>query len=199
MKKTVLSVLAMVLIIMNTAFFASCGNDGDIHTERKGLTVNEQLELSHKAKSVTDTYESGTMQTDTDTHESDSTQAQTYETASESLFENESDTSENDTIEAVTSVPEASAELNTVQEITEPAEYATDAPDTVSETATVSANDTSEESYQVSYVLNTNTKKFHYPNCSSVNKMKAENRADFKGTREEAIAAGYDPCGKCKP
>lgn len=49
------------------------------------------------------------------------------------------------------------------------------------------------------YVLNTNTKKFHHPNCPSVNQMKPKNRQDYTGTREEVIAMGYDPCGNCKP
>ena len=52
---------------------------------------------------------------------------------------------------------------------------------------------------QLDYVLNTNSNKFHYPDCSSVGQMKASNRADFHGTREEVIAKGYDPCGRCKP
>ena len=52
---------------------------------------------------------------------------------------------------------------------------------------------------QRDYVLNTNSKKFHYPDCSSVGQMKASNRADFHGTREEVIAKGYEPCGRCKP
>lgn len=49
------------------------------------------------------------------------------------------------------------------------------------------------------YVLNTNTMKFHYPSCSSAKKIKAHNRADFNGTREELIDRGYDPCGNCHP
>lgn len=52
---------------------------------------------------------------------------------------------------------------------------------------------------QVSYVLNTNTKKFHYPYCSSVSDMKLTNREDFYGTREEAISAGYKACKRCNP
>ena len=51
----------------------------------------------------------------------------------------------------------------------------------------------------VSYILNTNTMKFHAPICKSVNKIKAENYAEFSGTRDEAIASGYSPCGNCKP
>lgn len=49
------------------------------------------------------------------------------------------------------------------------------------------------------YVLNTNTHKFHYPNCSSVAKMSEKNKQFFDGTRAGAIAMGYDPCGICKP
>ena len=49
------------------------------------------------------------------------------------------------------------------------------------------------------YVLNTNTKKFHRPSCSSVAQMSPENKAAFSGSREELIAAGYDPCKRCNP
>ena len=49
------------------------------------------------------------------------------------------------------------------------------------------------------YILNTNTKKFHYPSCSSVDQMSDKNRQEFTGTRDEIIAMGYDPCGRCHP
>ena len=49
------------------------------------------------------------------------------------------------------------------------------------------------------YVLNTNSHKFHYPDCSSVGQMKDSNKKYFTGTREEVIAMGYDPCGNCNP
>ena len=49
------------------------------------------------------------------------------------------------------------------------------------------------------YYLNTYRKKFHYPSCPSVTQMNDENRCPFYGTREEAIAMGYSPCGNCKP
>ena len=49
------------------------------------------------------------------------------------------------------------------------------------------------------YVLNTNTKKFHRSSCSSVAQMSPENKAAFSGSREELIAAGYDPCKRCNP
>ncbi|MBQ9718438.1 MAG: MBL fold metallo-hydrolase, partial [Clostridia bacterium] len=49
------------------------------------------------------------------------------------------------------------------------------------------------------YVLNTNSKKFHYPSCSSVKQMSEKNKAYYTGTRDEVIAMGYDPCGNCHP
>ena len=49
------------------------------------------------------------------------------------------------------------------------------------------------------YVLNTSSKKFHKPSCSGVKKMKAKNRKDYTGTREDLIAQGYEPCGSCHP
>lgn len=49
------------------------------------------------------------------------------------------------------------------------------------------------------YVLNTNNRKFHNPDCSSVKQMKDKNREDYTGTREMLIRQGYEPCGQCNP
>ena len=50
-----------------------------------------------------------------------------------------------------------------------------------------------------SYILNTNTKKFHRPSCSSVKQMKESNKKSSSESRDALIAAGYDPCKKCNP
>src|SRR5699024_6366498 len=55
------------------------------------------------------------------------------------------------------------------------------------------------DSQEKRYILNNNTKKFHDPECSSVDDIKAKNKSEFTGTREELIEEGYDPCGKCRP
>ena len=57
----------------------------------------------------------------------------------------------------------------------------------------------STSSSNVTYVLNTNTKKFHLLSCSSVDSIKDKNREDIKQSREELIAKGYSPCKKCHP
>jgi len=49
------------------------------------------------------------------------------------------------------------------------------------------------------YVLNTNTKKFHYPSCGSVQDMKDKNKEYYTGDRQALIDRGYSPCGRCKP
>ena len=61
----------------------------------------------------------------------------------------------------------------------------------------------SEESTTVmpdcNFVLNTNTKKFHYPSCDSVQDMKEKNKEYYIGDRQTLIDQGYSPCGRCKP
>lgn len=49
------------------------------------------------------------------------------------------------------------------------------------------------------YVLNTNTKKFHYTGCSSVSDIKPSNRRDVTATRGEVVAQGYEACKRCSP
>lgn len=49
------------------------------------------------------------------------------------------------------------------------------------------------------YVLNTNTKKFHTPGCSSVKTIKDENRAEVFVSRDTLLADGYEPCKRCNP
>ena len=56
-----------------------------------------------------------------------------------------------------------------------------------------------QESQQTTYVLNTNTMKFHYPTCSSVDDMKEKNKQIYTGSRDEVINMGYVPCKRCNP
>lgn len=55
------------------------------------------------------------------------------------------------------------------------------------------------EEQTITYVFNTNTMKFHLPDCPSSTEMKPKNRQDFYGTREEALEKGYTPCSRCNP
>ena len=49
------------------------------------------------------------------------------------------------------------------------------------------------------YILNTNTHVFHVPSCSSVKRIKEENREEYQGIREKILEEGYTPCGICNP
>lgn len=49
------------------------------------------------------------------------------------------------------------------------------------------------------YVVNTNTKRFHDPSCNSVQSMKEKNTMYSDQTRDELIAEGFKPCGNCHP
>lgn len=57
----------------------------------------------------------------------------------------------------------------------------------------------SSESTGVRYILNINSHKFHYPNCSSVNSMAEHNKEESNENRDTLIARGYSPCGRCAP
>ena len=49
------------------------------------------------------------------------------------------------------------------------------------------------------YMLNRNTKKFHYSDCVSVRAMSEKNKLPSNEDRDTIIARGYSPCGRCNP
>lgn len=49
------------------------------------------------------------------------------------------------------------------------------------------------------YILSKNTKKFHYPSCGYVKRIKNSNRITYKGSRKTLINQGYSPCKGCNP
>ena len=56
------------------------------------------------------------------------------------------------------------------------------------------------ESYAATtYILNKNTRKFHYPTCPSVYQIKDKNKYEFTGNRDIVIHWGYVPCKECNP
>lgn len=74
------------------------------------------------------------------------------------------------------------------------------------EETTEEAEESSEEitrsaSAEQDYVanLNKNSRKFHYPWCSSVEDMKSENKWEIHCTREYLIELGFTPCKRCNP
>ena len=65
------------------------------------------------------------------------------------------------------------------------------------ESSTSKKKDT--EIKKMDYILNTNTKRFHNPSCSSVEETLVKNRKEVTESRDTLIQQGYAPCGRCKP
>ena len=61
------------------------------------------------------------------------------------------------------------------------------------------SNDNNTNDVSTTYVLNTNTKKFHYPSCGSAKRIAEKNYAESNESRDELIDRGYSPCGNCDP
>ncbi len=52
---------------------------------------------------------------------------------------------------------------------------------------------------EAEYVLNTNSMKFHRPDCQYAKRISEENKKYSIEDREELIKQGYEPCGTCNP
>ena len=65
--------------------------------------------------------------------------------------------------------------------------------------ADASKSTTAAEANVQTYILNTNTKKFHKESCNSAKSMDASNKKIYTGSRQEIIDMGYEACGVCKP
>lgn len=61
------------------------------------------------------------------------------------------------------------------------------------------AAETSYEGEEITYILNTSSKKFHTEDCASAANMKQSNRSEITCTRQELIDLGYSPAGCCDP
>lgn len=94
------------------------------------------------------------------------------------------------------STTEATTEATT-EVTTEPTETTTE-PSTDPSTEPIETTESNYE-FTTDYVLNTNSRKFHYSWCSSAKQTKESNKAYFTGTRDEVIQKGYSPCGRCTP
>lgn len=100
--------------------------------------------------------------------------------------------------EAPSAEPETAAPTATPASV--PAETPAQTPEIVAITPTAPTEaPAATRSVEETYVLNTNTLKFHKPSCSSVKDIKEANRKDVTMSRDDIIAQGYQPCKKCNP
>jgi len=58
---------------------------------------------------------------------------------------------------------------------------------------------TETKSQELTYIINTNSKKFHDADCGNGQQTKAENKQQYSGDRQVLIDAGYAPAGCCNP
>ena len=65
-------------------------------------------------------------------------------------------------------------------------------------TATLEPTPAPDTVVESTYVASRKAKKYHRPSCQYAAKIKDENLVSFDGTAQ-AQAAGYAPCGACKP
>lgn len=62
-----------------------------------------------------------------------------------------------------------------------------------------SSGTTRTSAVSTTYVVNTNTDKFHEPSCRSVKDIKPGNQYTYTGSRDLLVNLGFSPCGNCKP
>ena len=99
-------------------------------------------------------------------------------------------TTEATTEETTTATTEATTEETTVVTTTE---------QTTKETTKATAEKQPEYVSGATYVLNTNTKKFHRMSCSSVDTIKPKNYKESNAGRDVIISQGFVPCKRCDP
>ena len=193
--------LVCMMISMFALVCTACGDGVDNKSFVAESMVTEDIEAGVSTVTTTEasTKESTTESTTSATTEK-STQATTRSTTAETTEATTSATTTEEVTE-VQVVTEAPTEAAT--ETVTTAEVVTEVPTTQAVTEAPVTTEAVQESIPVSsgttYVLNTNTFKFHYPYCSSVDEMSPKNRLEVDWSREDVINAGYVPCKRCDP
>ena len=59
--------------------------------------------------------------------------------------------------------------------------------------------DDGEPAVKCDYVLNTNSKKIHKPDCTHVSTMADRNKQEYNGYIDDLLNEGYSKCNTCKP
>lgn len=60
-------------------------------------------------------------------------------------------------------------------------------------------NNNTKKSKKGTYIISKNTRKFHYPSCYYVKRIKPYNQIKYNGSRKSLINQGYSPCKGCNP
>ncbi|HCC03554.1 MAG TPA: hypothetical protein DEP51_01660 [Clostridiales bacterium] len=183
---------------------------------------NKENEIEHEEKNENDFEEKQNIQ-DTDFEKSDKTNENEVHTDTHNDEETKNDTKKEDQIEIEennTKIQEADNKSNIENEKDEQetknieknqkdssgsnnnekssANVNTNKKPSSNSQSTSSSASTNKD-ISSSYVLNTNTKKFHYPSCGSVKQISEKNKQEYEGSRNDLISKGYAPCKRCNP
>ena len=77
--------------------------------------------------------------------------------------------------------------------------HATKQPKANNTSSASSTASLSEDEIVQTYVINTNSKKFHLPTCSGAQTMNAKNRLEVQKSKAELLKEGYISCQICMP
>lgn len=110
-----------------------------------------------------------------------------------------------------TTVPKSSFSIQHIEETTDEeidttGQILTEPPkeELITETTTESSTEAPKkelvtEPITHDYVINTNTRKFHYSDCRHAKQIQSHNREDTTCTRDSLIAQEFEPCAVCNP
>lgn len=131
---------------------------------------------------------------DSDVHKADINEAVDFDNSKEIETDTASDDNESGSVTAYDDVRVPDIDNGDIQQHNSLSDESTKAE----VNADKSDNDISVEFDKAAYILNTNTKKFHYPYCGSVKQIKEKNKG-AGNNRDGIIAQGYQPCKRCNP
>lgn len=171
---TIRTIAIVVLVVLFMCTLPATDNSGDVTSPTETTEATETIP-STSATEATSTQE-------------------TVETTSPTEMATES------TAAPTTEPPTTPSTLPATEPTSAPTEppAPTDPPETT-EPPTQATEPEETEPVGTTYVLNTNSHKFHLPSCSSVDQMSEKNKRVFVGSREEVIQMGYEPCQNCHP
>lgn len=193
MKKIVWATVALLLLLT----FVSCSfyEPGTIIVQ--GGTVyypDGRVEGADTSATAADETKEPAKETTKATKQT--TKSTTADTTADTTIDTTVDTTADTTVDAT-----ADTTVDTTKDTT--TDTATDtAADTVTDTTSDTAADTAtaeteQDQSTMTFVLNTNTKKFHLPTCRYAKSIKAQNRKEVVGIDQLIDDSGYEPCKVC--
>ena len=161
--------------VIGLGVLSSCGDTTD-NTDKDNEPSSQMVETQNQQWNDNDTPEFADEEKDTDTQQEQNTPQPSDESAPEREPEPDH-----------TTEPEPEPEVESEPETESEPEPEVD-----------SAQTSRDKLLEYNYVGSSQSDKYHKPTCRWTDKINDENLIHFD-TEEEAVAAGYQPCGTCKP